>query len=160
MKNNIYFKTVIMLILIITMIAIVVLLKNNEEHFAKKRFCTVDKIVVRWVYDGQGDYSDEGIEVVTISEPEEVKKWKNMLYDIDTEGHWFTSGDGPQWDCFFEVDVCYTDGYEETINVLYKTRAYKRINIDVSYSIGDSEELYCWCYDLFFDEPNPNLPEK
>ena len=28
------------------------------------------------------------------------------------------------------------------------------------YSLGDSEELYCWCYDLFFDEANPNLPEK
>ena len=159
-KKYVRKKSVILLVIFLVVIATILLLKNNEEHFAKKRIFDVNKIVVKWVYDGNGNYSKEGFEEIVISKQEDVEAWENMLYNIETEGRWFVSGEGPQWDYYFTVDVCYSDGYEETIFVQYKTRAYKRINIDVSYSLGDSEELYQWCYDLFFDEPHPYLPAR
>ncbi len=153
-------KHMILIAILFLTFATLLFLKNNEEHFAKKRFCDVNEIIVRWVYDGNGNYSEEGFEKAIISNQEDVEEWKNMLYSIKTEGHWFTSNDGPQWDYYFTVDVCYNDGYIETIFVQYKTRSYKRIDIATSYAIGDSEKLYQSCYDLFFDEPHAYLPAR
>lgn len=151
----------VILVLIIFIISIFVVLIKNEEHYAKKRKYPVEKIIVKWINDGKHNYCQEGYETRIITDKSEVEKWRNMLYDVDTRGRWFSFKDSPPgWEVFFAVEVIYEDGYSELIQCTTSTRAYKYLGIKDSYALGSSKELYGWCYDLFFDEPHPYLPPK
>lgn len=112
------------MIILIAVIVMSILFINNQEHYAKYRFSPVEKIVVKWIYNGDGSYCMEGYKTYVINDKDEIKRWRTMLYDVQTDGRWFSFDDGPPgWEVFFEIEVFYEDGYVETIECTTGTRA-------------------------------------
>lgn len=158
LKSKKYFIVVTFIILVG---ASLLLIKWNEERFAKIRLHRVEEIVVMRVFDGEGRFSYvEGFEEVSITKEEELKEFRKLLYFTDTKGRWFDVGDVLGWEYAFAIKVYYEDGYVEEIFCRDNDTIAKRLDYEDSYALGADNEVYAYCYDLFFDAPHPYLPTK